>query len=282
IPERDRLAELNTIIHEFSGIRFTYNQLTGKLFLMGHLQTGIEHNELMHQLRGLSFLTGIENNTVNDEAVWQEMNILLSKHPEFKGVSMHAPEPGLFVISGYLQTEQQASDLTDYLNVNFNYLTCLQNRVIVEQALLEEVATRLLQQKFTSVSVSVINGELQLTGYISSTDLYAFEQLLEELKTLPGVRSVRNFVVSVTPEQNVIDLNKGQQIGTLVRYHVTGYSKHGEVNLNVVINGKILGRGNCIDGYVITSIQPHTIFLEKEGLQYKIEYNKCKSISEEE
>jgi len=285
VVQKDHLAELEAIIKQFPAVRFTYNKGSGKLFLMGHVKTGVEHNELLYQLHGLGFISGIDNNIVNDEAVWQEMNILLSKHPEFKGVSMHSPEAGIFVISGYLQTEKQAADLIDYLNVNFNYLSDLQNHVVVEQSVSEEVASRLMQQGFGGVNAALVNGELQLTGYVSSTDIFPFESLIEGIKTIPGVRAVRNFVVVVTPEQGVIDLNvKYQNKATphVQRYRVTGYSKHGDVNVNVVINGRIIGRGDCIDGYTITSIQPHTIFMEKEGLKYKIEYNKCKSFGVQE
>lgn len=279
VPQKDRLVELQNVIKQFPAVRFTYNQGSGKLFLMGHVKTGVEHNELLYKLRGLGFITTIDDNVVNDEAVWQEMNILLSKHPDFKGVSMHSPEAGLFVVSGYLQTERQASALTDYLNVNFNYLSILQNCVVVEQSVVEEVTSRLTQQGFAAVNSNLSNGELLLTGYISSTDVFAFDRLIDEFKKIPGIRVVRNFVVSVTPEQGVIDLNKKYP---LPRYRVTGYSKHGDVNVNVVINGKILSRGDCLDGYIITSIQPYSIFLEKDGLKYKIEYNKCKSFGEEE
>lgn len=283
VARKDRLAELQGVLKNYPAVRFTYNPKTEKIFLVGHVRTGVEHNELLYQLKALSFLTGIDDNVVNDEAVWQEMNILLSKHPDFKGVSMHSPEPGVFVISGFLQTEKQASDLTDYLNVNFNYLDRLQYRIVVEQAVVEDVMSRLTQQGFAAVNATLSNGELQLTGYVNSTELFAFEKLIEEFKKIPGVRNVRNFVVAVTPELSVIDLNRKYATkDNIPRYRVTGYSTHGDININVVINGQILGRGDCLDGYTITSIQPNIIFLEKDGLKYKLEYNKCKSFAVEE
>lgn len=271
VVEKDYLADLQNILKKYPAVRFTYNPSSGKLFLLGHVRNGVEHKELLYQLRGLGFITGCDDNIVNDEAVWQEMNILLSKHADFKGVSMHSPNPGVFVITGYLQTEKQAANLTDYLNVNFNYLSLLQNRVVIEEGVVEEATSRLVQQGFGAVNVSLTNGDLQMTGYISSTQLYTFDKLVEEFKKIAGIRSVRNFVVTVTPEQGVIDLNKKYPN----RYHITGSSRHGDVNVNVVVNGKILTRGDCIDGYTITSIQPNIIFLEREGLKYKMDYNKC-------
>jgi type III secretion system YscD/HrpQ family protein len=290
IARKDYVAELQAILRRYPAVRYTYNPTTSKLFLLGHVSNGVEHNELRYQLGGLAFLKGVDDNIVNDEAIWQEMNILLSKHVDFKGVSMHSPAPGSFVISGYLQTAKQASNLMDYLNVNFNYLDLLQNNVVVEESVLEDVSTNLTQQGFAAVAPSLSNGDLQLTGYIASNNLFAFEKFVEELKKKKGIRSVRNFVVTVTPEQGIIDLNRKHQaifdvtaayLERPLRYHVTGYSKHGDVNVNVVINGKILTRGDCLDGYTITGIQPHAIFLERDGLKYKIEYNTCNAYREE-
>jgi type III secretion system YscD/HrpQ family protein len=282
-PQKDRLAEIQNVMKQFPAVRFTYNPTNQKLFLMGHVRTSVEHNELSYQLKGLGFLMGIEDNVVNDEAIWQEMNLLLAKVPEFKGISMHSPEAGVFVVNGYLKTEKQAADLTDYLNINFNYLDRLQNRVVVEDSVQDEVANRLVQQGFTAVNPNFINGELILKGYISSTENFAFERLIEDMKKIPGVRSVLNLVATITPEKGVVDINKkNQQQGNILRYHVTGFSRHGDANVAVVINGRILTRGDCLDGYRITSIQPSTVFLEKDGLKYKIEYNKCKSFGAEE
>ncbi len=273
VPRKDFLADIQSITKNYPAVKFTFNPANGKLFLLGHVRNGVEHNELLYQLKGLGYLKGIDDNVVNDEAVWQEMNILLSKQADFKGVSMHSPEPGSFVVSGYLPTEKQASELMDYLNVNFNFIDLLQNRVVVEQSVVEEVNSRLAQKGFRAVTPQLANGDLQLTGYVGSNNIFAFEKMVDDLKKIPGIRAVRNFVVAVTPEASVVDLNK-KAIG---RFHVTGYSKHGDVNVNVVINGRILTRGDCLDSYTITSIQPNAVFLEKDGLKYKIEYNTCNS-----
>ena len=268
--KKDYLADIQEVLKEFPAVRSTYNSSSGKLFLMGHVETGIQLNELLYKLNGLTFIRGIDNNVVNDEAIWQEMNILMSKIPAFKGVNMHAPEAGVFVISGYLKTDKQSADLIDYLNVNFNYLNLLQNRVIVEQQITDEVTAHLVQHGFGAVTVAFSTGELLLTGYVSSTQVYEYESLVESFEKIPGIRSIKNFVVAVSPEQGVIDLNKRYP----GKYRVTGFSKHGDVNINVVINGRILTRGDQLDEMTITSIQPNAIFLEKDGLKYKIEYNK--------
>ena len=207
---------------------------------------------------------------IDDEAVWQEMNILLSKKPEFKGISMQSPEPGIFVISGYLKTEEQAACLVDYLNLHFNYLSLLDNKVVVETQVMKALAGHLIQSGFANVHVAFTNGEAVLTGYINNKDADKFRTVVQELQDIAGIRVVKNFVVLLPAEEGVIDLNMRYP----GRYRVTGFSKCGDISINVVVNGRILTRGDILDGMTVTSIQPHCIFLEREGLKYKIEYNK--------
>ncbi|MCH9608591.1 MAG: hypothetical protein S4CHLAM45_11690 [Chlamydiales bacterium] len=270
VPETNYSARLYDALKDFPEVNYSYNPTTHKLFLVGHVEGGVRLNELHYNLQGLPFIKGIDDNIVDDEAVWQEMNIILSKHANFKGVSMHSPVPGEFVLSGYLKTEAQASLLNDYMNIHFNYLANLVNRVVVEEQINEMVVNRLQQEGFGSVKGEFSSGELTLTGYLGSTQSFDFDYFLKELSHTNGIRKILNYVVLVSPEQQVIDLN----VRYPGRYKITGYSKHGDVNFNVVINGKILTRGDALDGMTITSIQPHTIFLEMEGLKYKIDYNK--------
>lgn len=270
VKTKDLALEVQDALKDFSGVRYTFNRSTRQLFLLGHVSSSVENSELLYNLQALTFLRGVQNNVINDEAIWQETNLLLSKIAEFKGVSMHSPQPGIFVLSGYLKTEAQAADLMDYMNINFNYLDLLENRVVVEEEVYEEITNQLFQNGFGAVTVMFINGDLTLTGYIGVHQEQDFKNLLERFKTIPGVRHTQNYIVVVTPEQQVIDLSQRYPS----RYHITGYSKHGDVNINVVINGRILMRGDSIDEMTITSIQPHAVFLEKDGLKYKIEYNK--------
>ncbi|MFN0065320.1 MAG: type III secretion system inner membrane ring subunit SctD, partial [Chlamydiales bacterium] len=267
---KNYMTEIKEAVQDFPGVKFTYNVQTKKLFLVGHVSTGVEKNELFYNLNGLPFLKGVEDNVVNDEAVWQEMNILLSKISDFKGVSMHSPRPAVFVLNGYLKTEKQAADLTDYMNIHFNYLNLLENRVIVDQQIVEEISSELVQKGFGAVAVAFASGELTFAGYVSSSQAYNFQQIVDQFKQTPGVRQVQNYVVIVAPEEQVINLNQRYP----GRYNVTGYSKHGNVSINVVVNGKILSRGDVIDGMTLMSIQPNSIFFEKDGLKYKLEYNK--------
>lgn len=262
--------EIQRVLSPFPQVKFTYNAACNRLFLVGHVSSGLQKSEMLYNIKTLPFIQSIDDHVVDDEAIWQEMNILLSKIPEFEGVSMHASEPGKFVLTGFLKSSAQASALTDYMNLNFNYLDRLENCVVVENEVLDEVKGQLLQQGLNGVNVDYSNGQVILTGYIPSTSEDNFLTLVEKFATIPGIRQVRNYVVFLSPEQAVGNLT--------TKYRVTGFSKHGNINVNVVINGCILSRGDTIDGLTITSIQAHTIFLEKDGLKYKIEYNirECK------
>ncbi|WP_213318820.1 type III secretion system inner membrane ring subunit SctD [Chlamydiifrater volucris] len=270
IENIDFQSDLEGVTKLFPGVRYTFNKNNGQLFLVGHVKNGIEKSELMYKIDALFFVKSVDDNVIDDEAVWQEMNILLSKRPEFKGISMSSPEPGRFVLNGYVKTEEQAACLTDYLNLHFQYLSLLDNSVIVENIMLKSIEGRLLQNGFGNIQVSFINGELILTGYVNNSENERFRSVIQELGELSGVRVVKNFAVLLPAEEGLIDLSHRYPN----RYRVTGYSKYGDVSINVVVNGKILTRGDVIDGMTVTSIQPNSIFLERDGLKYKIDYNK--------
>ena len=269
-PPKDFMVEITEAVQNFPSIKYTYSPNSNRLFLVGHVATAIEKDELFYNLNALTFLKGVDDHIVNDEAVWQEMNILISKQKDFKGVSMHSPRPAVFVIAGYMKNEKQAADLTDWMNTHFNYLSLLENRVVVEEQVIDEVSSQLLHNGFGAVAVTFNTGELTLAGYVGSAQAYEFERLVHAFGQLPGVRQLQNFVVIVAPEQQVIDLNQRYP----GRFKVTGYSKHGDVSINVVINGHILMRGDSLEGMTLSSIQPHAVFFEKDGLKYKLEYNK--------
>jgi hypothetical protein len=70
------------------------NESTGKLFLLGHVLNNVEKQELTYTLKGLTFITSIDDNVVIDEYVWQNMNALLLSNPNWQMVSIHSPTPG--------------------------------------------------------------------------------------------------------------------------------------------------------------------------------------------
>jgi hypothetical protein len=52
-----------------------------------------------------------------------------------------------------------------------------------------------------------------------------------------------------------------------------GSSKFGNKSQYVLISGKILAIGDALDGMTITNILPSEVLLNKDGINYKIDYN---------
>lgn len=264
-PPRHESEIISDITRKYPDIQFSYNDGSGKLFLTGHVLSPVEKQELLYQLNGLKFLTSIEDTVVIDEYVWENMNALLMTNPQWQGVSIHSPAPGKFAIRGYLQTLDQAQALADYINVNFPYLDRLENQVVIESNLMTQVQSLLLERGFNNVSYQLTDGELVLSGRVDGKDTSRFDALVRELKALPGIRMLKNYVIYTSEESSLVDLS--------TKYRVMGFSKKDGENHFIVINGKILTIGDLLDGMIITSISPSTVLLEKDGLKFKINYN---------
>jgi type III secretion system YscD/HrpQ family protein len=266
IPHKDVQNELNSILSPFNDINYTYNKNTGTLFLVGHMLTPVEKSQLQYNLKGLSYITKLDDtNVVVDQLIWQEMNNLISRNPKFTGVSMHASKPGVFVINGYLKTRSEFASLQDFLNLNFPYLDRLQNKVAVEEDLIAKFSYELLSHQINAVEIQMNNGEVILNGFIASDKEALLQELIKSWKIIPGIRSVKNFTVILTPQEAVVNLSD--------KYQVTGFSSKDHTNINVVINGRILTKGDALDGMIITNIDSNVLYLEKDGLKFKIEYN---------
>ena len=246
-------------------MQFTWNESTGKLFLLGHVLIGVEKQELMYALSSLPFITSTEDNIVIDEYVWQNMNALLLSNPSWQMVSIHAPLPGRFVMKGYVETVEQAESLAEYLNINFPYLDRLQNQVVVENNLNLQIQGLFLEQGMSGVTFQLTGGELILAGRVDDKDVSHFQDLITILKGLPGIRQVKSFVIFTTHESSRTDISK--------KYEISGYSQGSDNKSFVVINGKVLSTGDAIDEMTITNIQATIILLEKDGLKFRINYN---------
>lgn len=257
---------LTDALAPFPSVKSSFNKSTGKLLLVGHVLTATDKNQLMYNLQGLKFIKSLDDSgIIIDEYVWQELNPVLAKNPNWKGVNIQSSTPGRFVLSGYLQTRKQSDLLNDYINANFPYLDLLEKRVIVEEDVVNSVTGALQKQGIRDVSVQMSNGELTLTGGVPGPKIKDYNGMLAGFKEIPGVRSVKNQVTELAPEASMINLSD--------KYEVTGFSNQGSVNSSVLVNGKILWRGDILDGMTITSIKPNTIFLEKDGVKYKIDYS---------
>ena len=263
--KKNEAAQVKEKMERFPEVQFSFNIASGKLFLSGHVLTGVDHDEMLYFLRTLPFIHSIEDNVVVDEFVWENMNALLSINPKWEGVSIHAPKPGFFVLNGYLDTLDDLEQLSDYLNLNFSYLDRLSNQVVVENSLKMEISKLLEERNLNGVQFEVKNGELILAGRVDEQGESSFSDLLGLLKNLRGVRRVDNFVVMTKQDTSLVDLSS--------KYKVSGTSRRDNQDFFVVINGKIIGKGDLLDGMMITQVEPQRVILEKDGVKFQINYN---------
>ncbi|MBA3816163.1 MAG: type III secretion system inner membrane ring subunit SctD [Parachlamydiaceae bacterium] len=249
------------------GVKYSFNKSTGRLLLVGHVLTATDKNQLLYTLQGMKYIKNLDDSgIVIDEYVWREINQVLEKNPNWKGISVQSPSAGHFVLSGYLQTRAQSARLDEYMSNNFPYIDLLEKRIVVDEVITGAVSALLDNMEFRDIKVKLDNGSITLSGKIPVGKSADVDALLAEIKNVPGVRSVRNLLAEVAPEQSMINISD--------KYEVTGSSNQGGSNLNVVINGRILMKGDVLDGMTITSIQTNTILLEKEGIKFRIDFSK--------
>lgn len=262
---KDHEHKIAATLKPFKGVQYTYNAQTGKIFILGDVLTSVDHQELLYMLKSLPFIHSIEDNIVIDEMVSNDLNALLIRNPNWRSVIMTSPKPGNFVLKGYVQTLKQAGQLSEYVNLNFPYTEKLVNNVVIENNLEAEIQSELIEAGFVNVTFQLTSGELVLAGRVSKDNESAFLKMSGELKKLPGIRSVKNFVIITTHSTARIDLSS--------KFTVTGTSKYGDENEYVVIGGMILSKGDSFEGMSITDITSDEVLLEKDGLKYKILYN---------
>lgn len=266
-PEIDAKAEVSKVLATYPALQFSFTLGNGRLLLLGHLLSGVDKNQLMYQLQALPFIKSIDDkNLVIDEYVWKETNQILSKNPAWGAIAMRSPTAGRFEVIGYLKTRKQADQLQDFLAQNFSYLDRLDNKVIVEEDETNAISALLQDKGFRDVSMEMHNGEVTLTGTMAADKAAELNQLIKQINKRPTIRLVRDYVTQLEPEQSIIDLSDS--------YHVTGSTVIGGVNVSVVINGRILSKGDLLDGMTIDEIKRSTILLERDRVKYKIEYNK--------
>lgn len=263
----DTEALLAKALSAFPNVKYNFNKATGVLLLAGHVSTSTDKNQLLYNIQGLKFVkTTDDAGVIIDEFAWREINPTLNKNPAWRGVSIQSPAPGKFVLSGYLQTRRESEQLWDYVSNNFAYINLLEKKVIVEEDVISKVNSLLINDGFKDVKVQMSQGELTLTGFIPTGRGENFIAVVSEMKNILGVREIRNYVAEIPAEQSMINLTD--------RYEVTGHSQQGKGNISVIINGRVLSRGDMLDGMLITSVKPNIILLEKDAVKYRIDYTK--------
>ncbi len=261
----DETDTIKKAIRGFDAIEFSYNPSSGKVFLVGHVLTSVDKQELLYKIHNLSFIRSIDDNVVIDELVWENINALLMINPNWVGVSLYSMTPGKFVLRGYLQTLDQMQALADYINLNFPYLDKLENQVVIETNLETQIQSMLVAKGFSGVTFQLSNGEVVLAGRVDQKLSLTFTETVDHMKGLKGVRMVKNYVIYTSADTSRSDISS--------QYGISGYSKKDEESMFVVINGKILSIGEAIDGMTITGILPSMVLLEKDGLKFRINYN---------
>ncbi len=258
--------EISAIVDPYSSLRYSFNEPTGRLLLVGHVLTSVDRSQLNYRLQALPFVKQIDDNIIIDELVWREINQVLAKNPSWRGVAMIAPNPGQFILTGYLTTRAQGESLSEYINQNFSYPDLLENRVVVEEDLLTRASIVLRNNGLSNVRPSFTDGDLKLSGTMPFGAKEQLAAAIVELSKVQGVRNVQNLVAEQRPSESLVNLSD--------RYKVSGMSDQGGESRTVVINGRILSVGDAIDGLTVTSISPESVFLERAGVKYKIDYNK--------
>ena len=249
---------------KFSGIEFSFNPASGKLFLVGHVLSNVDYQEMRYSLSLIPFIMNIEDTVVIDEGVCKNMNDVLNGNNSWKGISIRPVSPGKFALLGYLQTNAEMAEISDYLNINFPYLDRLEYKVTVEEVLNTELGSMLFSTGFSAVSYQLSNGEVVLSGVYDHRKEKQFHELVKHLQHLPAITSVKDFAIPTSPNLAAINLTS--------QYQVSGISLHDKKGFNAILNGKIYTLGDLVDGMHIIDIEDNLILLEKDGVKYKIDY----------
>ncbi len=256
---------LQEVIADYPSVEYNFNKTTGRLLLVGHVLSSVDREQLIYTVTVLPFVREVDSNVVADESIWQEHNQILAKNPEWRGVTITAPEPGKFVISGYIKSRDEADALSDYLGQNFPFLDLLERRIIVEEDILSRSTVMLRDAGYNRVKISIQNGSVILDGDVPAGEKPNLEQIAANIREIQGVRDVRTFITELPPSDAMVNLS-GQ-------YAVTGSVTQPNGTINVVINGRILSEGDSLDGRTIKSIKNGEIMLESGGIKYKIDFN---------
>lgn len=257
-------SKVTEALKPFHDLEYSFDEQGRKLFIAGHVTSSIDKEQLNFNLARLKFIRNIEDNVVVDEFVWQEMNDIIAKNANWRSVTIIAPQPGQFIVTGYLKTIAEANALADYLNLNFPLAHRLSNRVVIDEVVQEQIAKNLIENGFGSVQSTFIDGELTLKGSVPQTAQKNYNAFLAKAKEMHGIRAINDGVIIAQQSSSAIDLSS--------KYRISGMAASDGHEINVAINGRIYFRGDNVDGMMLTKISPKRVLLEKDGLKYQINY----------
>lgn len=264
-PVQENADELiQQSLKSYPAVRYTFNKANGGLLLLGHVTSLADKNQLVYHLQNLKFIKNIDDSgIVIDDYVWQEVNSILAKNPAWKGITIHSPTAGQFILSGYLKTRKEADSLSTYMSLNFPYIDLLKKQIVVEEDVVNQINGILHESDFDDVAAQMVNGEITLTGGVQKEQVGQVAPVIDKIKQIPGVRLVNNQIKMQTAEASLVNITD--------QYHVSGQSRIGN-KYTVVINGRILSENDDLDGMTITKITPDNILLEKDDIKYIINY----------
>lgn len=252
------------VLKDFPSVKFSYNPSTKRLLLIGHVLSVTDRNQIRYNLQPLTQIRNVDDNIVIDELVIRETNQLMNKQNLWRGVAVRANSPGRFELTGYLATREEASKLYEHINRHFPYLELLERNVVVEEEVINQASTMIEKSGVRGIRLVLDNGAIVISGALTGTDRQILKDMEPDLKMIRGVREVRLLISDAMPSESMIDLSD--------RYVVSGVASQAGQNINVVINGRILTVGDNLDGLIIKRIEGSTIFLERDGFMYKIEF----------
>ena len=260
------MDKIEGALKKFPGVQCSFNPGSGKLFLVGHLETAVDYQEMRFRIQELTFIQSTEDTVVIDELVVKTMNEVLQDNPLWRSISIQSPSAGKFNAMGYIETNDQAVQLADYLTVNFPYMDKLTNKVTVQENLTAQVQAKIISEGFGTLSLQIVNGEVILSGNYSEKMKSEYANMIKALNKLDGVASVKNYAVATTPNMAAINISDQYAVSGLSQFDGHGYS--------AVLNGKIYTLGDVVGGMKITTIEQNTILLEKDGIKYRIDYTR--------
>ncbi len=266
VAKKEPASKIEKALAKFEGVQFSFNPASGKLFLVGHVTSAVDAEEMRFRIGEIPFVLIVEDNVVIDEIVDKTMNDVLSMNPDFKGVSIQSPSPGKFVAKGYVETNAIAVELSDTLTVNFPYLDKLDNEVVVGEVLVVQIDNILKKDGFGTLTFQYLNGEIVLSGNYSQKNTSKMKSMIKELDALKGIHGVKNYAIATSPNAAAIDISS--------QFKITGIADHEGKGFSAVINGKIYELHDSVSGLTITEIDPTMILLEKDGIKYKINYSR--------
>ncbi|HEX2583059.1 MAG TPA: type III secretion system inner membrane ring subunit SctD [Chlamydiales bacterium] len=261
---KEPMSQIKDALAKYPEVQFSYNPGSGKIFVVGHVLTAVDYQEMNFKLSQIPFILSVENTVVIDELVWKMNNDILSSFPAWRGVNIHSTKAGSFSANGFVQTNEDAASLWEYLTGNFPYLDKLQNNIAVEENVTAFVQGLLVSKGFGSVAFQVSGGELILTGGYAAKREEEFKKTVKDLNAVKGISSVKNFAMPSAANSLGIDITQ--------QYQVTGSSLYDGHAYSVILNGKIYSVGDSVDGMEITTIDRTSVQLEKGGLKYRIDY----------